>query len=64
MVETPKKWLNTSSGLSYLQIFTCDTLLKTNEYPLKIDAWKMIHFLLKWSLFRGRIPSFSLRKTA
>ena len=27
---------------------------KTNEYheyPLKVDGWKMIHFLLKWSPF-------------
>ena len=35
--------------------------LKTNEYLLKIDGWKMIRFLLKWSLFRG---TFTLRIVA
>ena len=38
---------------------TCDTCntpspLKTNEYSLKIDGWKM-NFLLEWSLFRGYV---------
>ena len=31
--------------------------LKNNEYPLKIDAWKM-YSLLKWSLFRGQMLVF------
>ena len=29
-------------------------------YPIKNDGWKMIHFLLTWSLFSGRIRSFSV----
>ena len=31
--------------------------LKINKYPLKIDGWKMIHVLLKWSLFMGHVVS-------
>ena len=30
------------------------TPLKTNEFPLKINGWKM-YFLLKWSLFGGHV---------
>ncbi len=29
--------------------------LKTNEYPLNIDGWKMIRFLLNWPLFQGHM---------
>ena len=33
--------------------------LKTNEYPLKIDGWKMIHFRSNWSLFRWHVIFFA-----
>ena len=26
-------------------------------YPLRLDGWKMIHFLLKWFLFRAMLVS-------
>ena len=29
-------------------------------YHLKIDGWKMIHFLPKWSLFRGHVIFFGV----
>ena len=32
--------------------------MKTNEYPLKIDGWKMIQFLSTWSLFQGTFVHF------
>lgn len=34
------------------------TLLKTNSSPMKMDSWKMIHFLLGMAYFQGRYVSF------
>ena len=31
--------------------------------PLKINGWKMIHFLLKWYLFRGHVFFFVCFRT-
>ncbi len=51
----------TSCLFLFADSFFCffKTPRKTNKYPLRITGWKMIHVLLKWSLFGGRIRSFS-----
>ena len=65
-----KKWLSISNWLAALEFQVkkyespCHHLKINSEKsgkltcPLKINGWNM-HFILKWSLFRGRIRKFS-----
>ena len=39
-------------------VFFCKEPYPSENHPLRFDGWKMIHFLLTWSIFRD-IRSFS-----
>ncbi len=55
--EAPMKWTTISSlfPLANVNFLFCNSTIITSwklTYPLKIDGWKIIHFLWKWFLFR------------